>query len=133
MPDITIKDLKQRHIEEFLKARRDILNQSAGLDADGFATSLAGFAVQLAKKGLESEQYDTALAEFVRGLGAVQERAQDVTNAEEDGLRVRAAARCGWFDDLEEEGVGDLEPWRVDQLSDEIATRFNDAMTVPEN
>ena len=133
MAEITIKNLKQRHIEAFLAARRDIKNKRAGLDPESFAASLASFAVQLSSKKLTTEQYDTALAQFVNGMNGVYERRQEITQAEQDGVNVRAAARCGWFDELDADDVGDLEAWRVDQLSTEIVDLFNEAVTVPEN
>lgn len=133
MAEITIEDLRQRHIEAFLEARRAIKEGIANLNTEAYAVALLGFATELAKQKLDSEKYRASLAEFASGLVALDERRGDITQAEQDGVNVRAAARCGWFDDLDEDDVGDLEPWRVDQLSTEIIGRFNDAMTVPEN
>jgi len=132
MPEITIKDLRQRHIEDFLRERRNIANDSAGLDADKFAAALVAFAREAAKS-LDGTDFASAMSEYVRGLTAIHEQRDTLTAIEEDGVRVRAAARCGWFDGLDEGDVPGLEPWRVDQLSTEIAERFNEARTAPKN
>jgi len=133
MAEITIKDLRQRHIEAFLKARRDIAAGRAGLTPEGYSDALVGFAGQLIKQQVEGEQFTATLGKFVEGLLAMQERQRALTAIEEAGVRVRAAARCGWFDGLDEDDVGDMHGWEVDQLSDAVAERFNEAMTVPKN
>jgi len=133
MAEITIKDLKQRHIEDFLRARRDIQVGRAELNQQSYSDALVGFAAALIKKKVEGDEFRDALAKFVEGLLAMGEREQALTIIEEAGVRVRAAARCEWFDDLDEDDVGDLPAWEVDQLSDTVADAFNEAMTVPKN
>lgn len=133
MADITIKDLKQRHIEDFLRARRDIQIGQSDLGPKDYSDALVGFAAALVKKKVEGDAFREALGKFVEGLLAMQERRAGLTAIEESGVRVRAAARCGWFEELTEDGVGDLAGWEVDQLSDAVAERFNEAMTVPKS
>ncbi len=134
MPDITIKGLKQRHIEEFLEARREIKLGIADTDARAFATALMGFAMELAKQGLKPEQYNATITEYAQGVTRIESRRGELTAAEEDGIRVRAAVRVGWFgDELVEDDIAEMEPWRVDQLADAVAEKFNEAFEVPEN
>lgn len=133
MAEITITDLRQRHIEDWLAARRDVRAGKANLTPQGFSTALVGFATTLAKKQIEGEEFRAALDSFVRGLLAMQEQREALSAYEENGVRVRAAARCGWFDELDEGAVGDLQPWEVDQLSDAVTDAFNEAVTVPKN
>lgn len=133
--DITITDLRQRHIEEFLRARRDIRAGIADLTPGEYADVLVGFAQSLAKKKITGEEYAATLTQYVNGLVAMQEQhSGEITVTEEDGIRVRAAARCGWFGDgLDEDGVDDLYGWQVDELSDKVTEAFNEALTVPKN
>lgn len=134
MPTIIIEDLRQRHIEDFLRARRDVRNGWTALDTDRLMAAILSFAKQLGKADLEADKYSTALREAVQALGRRAERQDQVTAIEEDGIRLRAAIRCGWFgDELTEDDVGDLHGWEVDQLSTAVAERFNEAMTVPKN
>jgi len=134
MAEITIKDLKQRHIEEFLAARRAIRNDRMRLTPKDFGEVLATFAVTLAKKELKPEQYATALDRYVQGLGLLAQQREELSGPEEDGLRVRAAARCGWFgNDMTEDGVGDLAAWEVDALSNAVTETFNAAYEIPKN
>lgn len=133
MPEITIKDLRQRHIEAFLRARREIRNGWNDIGADELATTLVGFATELGKAKLEADKYRAVIQEFVQGLAKREERRGEISAAEEDGIRVRAAARCEWFDDLDEDDVPDLKAWEVDQLSDQIAGEVNAAYEVPKN
>lgn len=133
MTEFAIKDLKQRHIEAFHQAQRDVKAGRASLDADSYGEQLAAFVAELSKAGVKPEQFQAALAEFGRGVMALDARQNELTGRESEGVRVRAACRCGWFEELSEDDVGDLEPWRVSQLDDEIVERYKAAYDVPKN
>lgn len=132
--DITITDLRQRHIEDWLKARRDIRAGIADLTSGEYADTMVGFAQSLVKKKITGDEYAVTLEKFVNGLLALREARGEITVTEEDGIRVRAAARCGWFgDELDEDGVSDLYAWQVDELADKVTETFNEALAVPKN
>ncbi len=134
MTEITIKDLKQRHIEAFLKARREIKEGYADFNAETFAAALSNLAVELEKKAIDKDKFNVTLAQYTQGLLAMDERRGELSAAEMDGVSVRAAARCGWFgDDLKEEDVPELTPYEVDRLSTAVADTFNAAYEVPKN
>ena len=133
MAEIVIKDLRQRHIEDFLKERREIQAGLSGLTPASFGDALVGFAAALKKAVIEKEEYNVTLAQFVTGLISLDERRTEISQVEMNCVNVQAAIRCEWFDDLAEDAVGDLEAWRVTELSNEITALINDALTVPKN
>jgi len=133
MADITIGNLTQRQLEDFLQAERDVEAGRSGMGPQQFSEALAGFATALLKEEMDPQQYNIALGKFVEGLALFGQRRDDLKQIERDGARVRAAARCGWFDDLDEEAVNDMAPWEVDQLGTAVLDRCNEAVTVPKN
>lgn len=133
MAELAIEKLKQRHIEGFLEAVRDLRRSKISVTPEQLSASMTDFAVALMKAKVEGGEFAHALAEYRRGLLEIEKRASDLTVPEEDGVRVRAAARCEWFSDFDEDDVDDMEPWRVDELSSQITEAFNAAMEMPKN
>jgi hypothetical protein len=134
MPDIKIEKLTQRQLEEFVQARRDIVAGRAALTPESFADALLAFATELTKQELEPDEFKAALNTYRQGVFELDQRSAEVSVHEEEGIRVRAAARCGWFGDaLAEEDVGDFEPWRVSQIDDDIVAFYKKATTAPKN
>jgi len=133
MAEIKIKELKQRHVEHFLRTRREIQAGMSGLTPQGYGDALVGFAGALKAQKLEPGEFAVTLEKYVTGLLKIDEQKSDITQLEMNGVNVRSAARLDWFDDLVEAAVDDMEPWRVIQLSDEIIQLYNDALTVPKD
>lgn len=137
MTEIKIEKLTQRHLEEWIQARRDIVLGRANLNTESYGDAMLTFATELTKELVKiedgAERFKDVLAEYRIGLFELDRRSEEVSKHEEEGMRVRAAARRGWFDDLAEEDVDDLAPWEVSRIDDQIVAFYKEATSAPKN
>jgi hypothetical protein len=75
------------------------------------------------------EAYYRALREIAQKMGVTSPTR--LLGPEYNGSVVRAAARAGWLDGVDEDGVGDMLPARVTELAAEIGDLVEKAYEVP--
>ncbi len=125
-------DLRQRDVESFFQQRRQIKAGLTGIAPVQFRDEMVAFIKSLHQvKGLKTPEFTAAIAEFSAGLRIARERAGTLTGPETNGLDVRAAAGCGWLDEVTSEGVGDLRPAEVVRLAGEIGDLLEEAYKIP--
>jgi hypothetical protein len=115
-------DLRQRHIEAFFMAQREIRDGRLSMPVKSLADAVAGFLKQLAGMDIRPGTPDFALVfgEFASTLRATHQPRRALTKAEDTGVIVRAAARSGLVEALAEDAVGDMAPAVVVWLANEV-------------
>lgn len=119
-------DLRQRDVEAYFRAEREIRAGLHKVGGDEHASALISFTTELlkAKPKMEREKFSAAVSLFQRGLLIQDERMGVLGEVETCGVYVRAAVRCEWLSQeeakIEENDVGDMHPGVVLFLSGEI-------------
>lgn len=128
----TVKDeLLQRDVEAYFRAEADLRAGVVELTPDAVSQALIGFALAMKEAGLQVN--DARFAELLREYGATI-RAQRRTAAPEglgNGIVVRAGCRAGIVVDLEESAVGEMRPYAVRQLAEQVAALLQAAFDIP--
>lgn len=129
---IDLLEIRQRDVEAFFQQRRQIKAGLTGIAPGQFHVEMIAFIKSLHQvKGLKIPEFTAAIAEFSAGLRIARERAGTLTGPETNGLDVRAAAGCGWLDEVTLEGVGDLRPGEVTRIASEIGDLLTEAYKIP--
>ena len=128
----TVKDeLLQKDVEAYFKAEADLRAGLVEITPDAASRAIVDFA--LAVREADVRVNDARFAELLREFGTTI-RAQKrlvVPEGLGSGVVVRAACRSGIVSDVEEAAVGDMLPWQVRQLADEVAEKLSASFEVP--
>lgn len=128
----TVKDeLLQKDVEAYFRADADLKAGLIELTPKAAQQAIIDFAI--AAREADSKMKDARFAELLREFGATI-RAQSrltIPSGSGNGIVVRAACRSGIVTELEEKDVGDMKPWQVDQLAEEIADAIAKSYEVP--
>ena len=126
-------ELRQRDIEAFFRARRDIQAGINRQDARELSSVIVDFIRDVQDAGVKpgSTAFSTVFREFSGKVQALRSIAGDLTGPENNGLDVRAAIRAEWLTDITQEEVDDLHPAAVVWLATEINNTLGKAFEVP--
>ena len=128
----TVKnELLQRDIEAYYKSEADIRDGLVEIKPDDASRALIDFA--LAVREADAKVNDTRFSELLREFG-ITLRAQKrnaLPNGLGNGMIVRAACRAGIIAGLDEQAVGDMQPWQVIQIANEVADAIQTSLEVP--
>lgn len=115
-------DLRQRDVEAFFMAQREIRDGRLSMPVKSLADAVAGFLRQLADMDIRpgTPDFSTVFGEFSSTLRATHQPRRAITKAEETGVTTRAAARCGIVEGLAEADVADMRPAVVLWLANEV-------------
>jgi len=133
MADYTLKsDLRQRDIEAFFKARREIEAGCLEVPATQLAAQLVELLQSVRSAGLKpgTPEFLQVFQEFARELRMRQAPAQ-LSGPEATGVSVRAAIRAGWLSGLDEGVVGELKPAIVRDLAQKVDDSLRAAYNLP--
>jgi len=133
MDNYTLKsDLRQRDIEAFFKARREIEASCLEVPASQLAGQLAELLQTVRSAGLKpgSSEFLQVFQEFARELRMRQAPAQ-LSGPEITGVSVRAAIRVGWLSGLDEGAIGELKPAIVRDLAQKVDDALGKAYELP--
>lgn len=128
----TVKhELLQKDIEAYYKAEADLKAGLVELTPESAQTALIDFAIAV-REG-DPKIKDTRFTELLREFGVTirDQRRLAAPTGSGNGMIVRAACRSGIVADLEEKDVGDMFPWQVIQLANEIADVISSAFEIP--
>jgi hypothetical protein len=129
-----LPDFRQRDVEDFFAAVRQIQNGIQGTTPEILEGAAVGFLAALQKnkvKLADADHMAVALREYLGALREMQDRAGAISSPEFVGGIVRAAARCGWLEGIAEDGVPDLPPNAVTWLSEAIQREVAQSYEVP--
>lgn len=128
----TVKDeLLQKDVEAYFKVDADLKAGIVELTPEAASRALIDFAI--AARESDPRMKDARFAELLREFGLMirNQSRLNVPSGMGNGLIVRAACRSGIVTDLEEKDVGDMPPWEVVQLAEEIADKIDKAFEIP--
>lgn len=128
----TVKnELLQKDVEAYFKAEADIRAGIVELTPEASSRAIIDFALAVRETGVQVN--DARFTELLREFGTTI-RAQKrlvVPDGLGSGIVVRAACRSGLIADVEEGAVGEMLPWQVRQLADEVAEKLQASFEVP--
>jgi len=130
----TVKnELLQKDVEGYFRAEADLKAGLVELTPDAASRAIIDFA--LAAREADKTMKDARFTELLREFGATirtQSRLA-VPEGSGNGCIVRAACRSGIVTELEEKDVGEMFPWEVSQLADEVAEIIHKAFEIPKD
>lgn len=128
----TVKDeLLQRDVESYFRAEADIRAGLEELTPEDASRALIAFALAVKEAGVSLN--DARFTELLREYGTTirAQRRAAVPNGLGSGIVVRAGCRSGIIVELEEGAIGDMKPYLVRQLSDQVAAALQAAFDIP--
>lgn len=125
-------DLRQRDVEAFFMAQREIRDGRLSLPIKALAEAVAGFLKQLADMNIRpgTPDFATVFGEFSSTLRATHQPRRALTKAEDTGITIRAAARCGLVAGLAEDAVAEMRPAVVLWLAGEVDQAIGRAYSI---
>jgi len=128
----TVKnELLQKDVEAYYRAEADLKAGLVELTPKAASQAIIDFAISL--READSKMKDARFSEMLREYG-VTIRAQTrlaIPSGSGNGLIVRSACRAGIVTELDEKDVGDMKPWQVIELANEIADIIAKSFEVP--
>ena len=133
MAATVLEDIRQRHIDAYWTAERDIIDGRQSLDPPGLAGALVAFAVavQSGKVKPDEKQYNALLGEFASTLRWRTQRNSRLKDAEYVGVAVRAGIRAGIITGVREDDVDEMLPRDVTALCQQLTEAVKAVSVVP--
>lgn len=122
--------LLQKDIEAYFEADMEIRNNRYGLTPDTLTDALLAFHKAMMAAKVPANYHTALLSEFTQNVRAILNKPHQIGPVLENGVHVRAACVAGIIDG-DPDAIGEMQPWEVTQLRDELTQAINKAYEVP--